>query len=115
MLSADHNLTVGKVRSITGYQVKANLSSGELLQSLQDLFTDPIIELGVANKSLLDDLALFPDSPDLAIMVGFKPGVTDNAAQAALDGLRTLFTGQNVAQIATTMTYLFWDLSLIHI
>ena len=44
MLSADHNLAVGKIRSITGYQVKANLSSGELLQSLQDLFTDPIIE-----------------------------------------------------------------------
>ena len=110
MLSADHNLTVGKIRSITGYQVKANLSSGELLQSLQNLFTDPIIELGVVNKSLLDDLALFPDAPDLAIMVGFKPGVTDNAAQAALDGLLTLFPEQKEAQIATTMTYLFWDI-----
>ena len=44
MLSADHGLSVGKVRSITGYQVKAKLSSTELLQSLQDLFTDPIIE-----------------------------------------------------------------------
>ena len=110
MLSADHNLAVGKIRSITGCQVKANLSSDELLQSLQDLFTDPIIELGVANKSLLDDLALFPDAPDLAIMVGFKPGVTDNAAQAALDGLLTLFPEQKDAQIATTMAYLFWDI-----
>jgi len=110
MLSADHNLAVGQVRSITGYQIKSNLSPDELLQGLQDLFTDPIIELGVANKSLLDDPTLFPDSPDLAIMVGFKPGVTDNAAQAALDGLLTLFPEQNDAQIATTMTYLFWDL-----
>ena len=110
MLSADHNLTVGQVRSITGYQIKANLSSDELLQGLQNLFTDPIIELGVANKSLLDDSTLFPDSPELAIMVGFKPGVTDNAAQAALDGLLTIFPEQNDAQIATTMTYLFWDL-----
>ena len=110
MLSADHNLTVGQVRSITGYQIKSNLSPDELLQGLQNLFTDPIIELGVANKSLLDDPTLFPDGPDLAIMVGFKPGVTDNAAQAALDGLLTLFPEQNDAQIATTMTYLFWDL-----
>ena len=110
MLSADHNLTVGQVRSITGYQIKSNLSPDELLHGLQNLFTDPIIELGVANKSLLDDPTLFADGPDLAIMVGFKPGVTDNAAQAALDGLLTLFPEQNDAQIATTMTYLFWDL-----
>ena len=109
MLAADHNLSVGKVRSITGYQVKANLSPSELLQSLQDLFTDPIIELGTANKSLLDDKSLFPEPPELAIMVGFKPGVTDNAAQAALDGFYTLFPAQKDAQIATTMTYLFWD------
>ncbi len=110
MLSADHGLTVGKVRSITGYQVKANLSSSELLQSLQDLFTDPIIEQGAANNSLLDNAELFPNHPNLAIMVGFKPGVTDNAAQAALDGFHTLFPEQTDAQIATTMTYLFWDL-----
>ena len=110
MLSADHNLTVGQVRSITGYQIKANLSSDEILQGLQNLFTDPIIELGVANKSLLDDSTLFANKPDLAIMVGFKPGVTDNAAQAALDGLLTLFPRQKDAQIATTMTYLFWDI-----
>jgi len=110
MLSADHGLSVGKVRSITGYQVKAKLSSAELLQSLQDLFTDPIIEQGSANNSLLDNHEIFPNPPDLAIMVGFKPGVTDNAAQAALDGFHTLFPEQKDAQIATTMTYMFWDL-----
>ena len=110
MLSADHDLSVGKVRSITGYQVKANLTPSELLQSLQDLFTDPIIEQGAANNSLLDNHELFPNRHDLAIMVGFKPGVTDNAAQAALDGFHTLFPEQTNAQIATTMTYLFWDL-----
>ena len=109
MLSADHNLTVGKVRSITGYQIKAEMTSDQLLNSLQNLFTDPIIEEGVANKSLLDEPSLFPEGPDLAIMVGFKPGVTDNAALAALDGFLTLFPEQTDAQIATTMTYLFWD------
>ncbi|MEE3083419.1 MAG: phosphoribosylformylglycinamidine synthase subunit PurL [Candidatus Thermoplasmatota archaeon] len=111
MLATDHNISIGQIRSITGYQVKANLSSTELLQSLQDLFTDPIIEHGTVNQSLLDEPNLFPNPPDLAIMVGFKPGVTDNAAQAALDGLLTLFPEQiGKASIATTMTYVFWDI-----
>tara|TARA_B100000405_G_scaffold21488_1_gene16142 strand:+ start:206 stop:3235 length:3030 start_codon:yes stop_codon:yes gene_type:complete len=110
MLSADHNLTIETVRSITGYQVKAKLSAEQLLQSLQDLFTDPIIEQGTVNNSLLDVSEIFPEKPDLAIMIGFKPGVTDNAAQAALDGLLTLFPDQEDAQISTTMTYLFWGL-----
>jgi len=111
MLATDHNLSFGHIRSITGYQVKANLSSIQLLQSLQDLFTDPIIEHGTVNQSLLDDPTFFPTAPDLAIMVGFKPGVTDNAAQAALDGLLTLFPEQRGnANIATTMTYVFWNI-----
>ena len=109
MLLADHNLKIGSVRSITGYQVKADLSGEQLLQSLQDLFTDPIIEQGTVNNSLLDVDEIFPNKPELAIMIGFKPGVTDNAAQAALDGLHTLFPEQENAQISTTMTYLFWD------
>ena len=78
MLSADHNLTIETVRSITGYQVKAKLSAEQLLQSLQDLFTDPIIEQGTVNNSLLDVSEIFPEKPDLAIMIGFKPGVTDS-------------------------------------
>ncbi|MED5486535.1 MAG: AIR synthase-related protein [Candidatus Thermoplasmatota archaeon] len=110
MLAADHSLFVEKIRSITGYQVKANLTPDQLLHSLQDLFTDPIIETGTVNKSLLDDSTTYPGKPQLAIMVGFKPGVTDNAAQAALDGLHTLFPNLDGAEISTTMTYLFWGL-----
>ncbi len=111
MLAADYDTSIGRIRSISGYQVKASLPAAELLQSLQDLFTDPIIEHGTINQSLLDDPTFFPDAPDLAIMIGFKPGVTDNAAQAALDGLCTLFPSQSgTAEVATTMTYLFWDL-----
>ena len=111
MLAADYDVSIGRIRSISGYLVKANLPAAELLQSLQDLFTDPIIEHGAINQSLLDDPTFFPDAPDLAIMIGFKPGVTDNAAQAALDGLCTLFPSlSGTAEVATTMTYLFWDL-----
>ncbi|MDP6906072.1 MAG: phosphoribosylformylglycinamidine synthase subunit PurL [Candidatus Thalassarchaeaceae archaeon] len=111
MLANDHNLSFDKIRSITGYQVKANLSAKQLLESLQNLFTDPIIEHGSVNQSLLDDPNFFPTAPDAAIMVGFKPGVTDNAAQAALDGLTTLYPDQSKsANIATTMTFLFWGL-----
>ena len=111
MLSTDHNLSIGKIRSITGYLVKGNLSTNQLLQTLQDLFTDPIIEHGAINQSLLDNPEFFPTAPDVAIMVGFKPGVTDNAGQAALDGLLTLFPDKaDHANVATTMTYLFWDI-----
>lgn len=110
-LAADHGIKVGAIRSIIGYQVKAQLTGQQLLRSLRDLFTDPIIEHGMVNQSLLDDASFFPKSPEVAIMIGYKPGVTDNAAQAALDGLVTLFPEQKgMVEIATTMTYLFWDL-----
>jgi len=111
MLAVDHGIPVGTVRSIVGYQVQANLTGQQLLRALRDLFTDPIIEHGMVNQSLLDDAAFFPESPEIAIMIGYKPGVTDNAAQAALDGLVTLFPEQKgAAEIATTMTYMFWGL-----
>ena len=111
MLSTDHNIQVERIASITGYQVKAQLTGEQLLQSLQDLFCDPIIEHGMVNQSLLDTDGFFDTAPEMAIMIGFKPGVTDNAAQAALDGLCTLFPDQSgTAQVATTMTYLFWGL-----
>ena len=47
--------------------------------------------------------------PEIAITVGFKPGVTDNAGQAGLDGLTTIFPeASDKSQVSTTMTYLFW-------
>ena len=76
---------------------------------VSDLFCDPIIEHGAVNQYILNDTNIFPQKPDVAIQIGFKPGVTDNAAQAGLDGLKTLFPSEaEDAEVSTTMTYIFY-------
>lgn len=110
-LHTDHGLLIGEVRSITGYLIKANLTEDQQQQMVTDLFCDPIIEHGVVNKKLLNNKEIFAERPDLVIQIGFKPGVTDNAAQASLDGLHTLFPNDvSDAQVSTTMTYTFYGL-----
>ncbi len=89
-LAVDHGIHLEKVRSITGYHVKADLSDKQLERMVSNLFCDPVIEHGSVNQAMLNDPSLFPKPPDMVIQIGFKPGVTDNAAQAGLDGLRTL-------------------------
>lgn len=90
-LLQDLDLNVERVRSICGFVVRSPLDTTALGERVDDLFVDPIIEVGRLGSAWLSDEALFPETPDLVITVGFKPGVTDNAGSAALDGLRTLF------------------------
>jgi len=112
MLESDYAVSVNKVRVILGYQVKSDISKKEATKAVYDLFADPVIEYGALETSFLDNKELFPVSPQIAITVGFKPGVTDNAGQAGLDGLQTIFPNiSKFSQIATTMTYLFWGVS----
>lgn len=112
MLESDYAVSVSKVRVILGYQVKSDISKKEATKAIYDLFADPVIEYGALETSFLDNKELFPVSPQIAITVGFKPGVTDNAGQAGLDGLQTIFPNiSKFSQIATTMTYLFWGVS----
>jgi len=111
MLAADHGIKVGGVRVNLGYLIKAEMSQDEVERSVYDLFADPVIEIGSSSKALLDSNDLFPHTPEAVIQVGFKPGVTDNAGQAGLDGLITLYprlAGQS--QVATSRTYMFWGL-----
>nr|AIE99664.1 phosphoribosylformylglycinamidine synthase (purL) [uncultured marine group II/III euryarchaeote KM3_115_D04] len=108
-LESDHGILIDDVRSITGYLVKADLTDDQLEQMVTDLFCDPVIEHGAANSAMLDNPSLFANPPQMAIQIGFKPGVTDNAGQAGLDGLQTLFPQHTKnAEVATTMTYLFY-------
>ena len=110
-LSSDHGLEISEVRSITGYLVKGNFNETHHQKMISDLFCDPIIEYGVVNQHILNDSNIFSQKPDAAIQIGFKPGVTDNAAQAGLDGLKTLFPSEsNDAEVSTTMTYTFYGL-----
>ena len=105
MLFADHAIQVESVRVILGYQVRADLSESEAASLVYNLFADPVSQLGSSNSRLLDS---FPTTPDAAIQVGYKPGVTDNPGQAALDGLSTLFPSHESALVATFRTYAFW-------
>ena len=105
VLVSDAGIAVADVRVILGYHVRGNLTEDECKRSLYDLFADPIIETASYGDPLLSS---FQDPPDLAIQVGFKPGVTDNSAQAALDGLSTIFEHHSDCIIATTKTYAIW-------
>ena len=105
MLASDHGISVGRVRVILGYQVLGELTDEEAERTVYDLFADPIIETGRTGDTLL---STFPEPPEIAIQVGFKPGVTDNSGQAGLDGLTTIFPHHGTAQVATTRTYAFW-------
>jgi len=110
MLAADHGIEVGDVRVSLGYQVQAEMTPEQIERTVYDLFADPVIEQASCNGVLLEITGIFPSTPEAAIQVGFKPGVTDNAGQAGLDGLLTLYPKlRNAAQVATSRTYMFWD------
>ena len=51
---ADHGIDVGKVRSIRGYLIRSQYDASEIEPHVQDIFSDPIIEYGVTNTSLLE-------------------------------------------------------------
>jgi len=105
MLKADHGIEIDSVRVILGYQVKSDISDSDAEDLIYDLFADPVIEIGSKDSRMLDG---FSTHPEVAIQVGFKPGVTDNSGQAGLDGLKTLFPKQSSAKVATFTTYAFW-------
>ncbi len=107
MLSSDHGIYVERVRVILSYKVIAELTDKEAQFLIYDLFADPVIETASLDSRILDT---FETSPETAIQIGFKPGVTDNPGQAGLDGLKTLFPELSEAKVATFKTYAFWGL-----
>ena len=109
-LFADHNIDVGKVRSIRGYLIRSQYNASEIEPRVQDIFSDPIIEFGATNTSLLEDKNFFPNAPSLTVTVGFKPGVTDNPGAAANDGFKILFP-DGESSISTYISYAFLELS----
>jgi phosphoribosylformylglycinamidine synthase II len=108
-LMADHGLAVGEVRSICGYLIDGSTSAEAISSRVEDLFADPIIEVGATNTTLLAT-DLFPTPPEGVVSVGFKPGVTDNPGKAATDGFLTLFPEDTSARISTYITYAFFGL-----
>ena len=107
-LESDHSVTIGSVRSTLGYLVKGDFTEDEKNRAATELFSDPVLEVVTVNSSILES-SKFTSLPDISILIGFKPGVTDNRAQAALDGLQTLFPNHQQMAVSTTIGYHFWD------
>ena len=108
-LESDHSIIIGQVRSTLGYLVKGDFTDREKDRAATELFSDPILEEITVNSSILN-ASKFTSLPDISILIGFKPGVTDNRAQAALDGLHTLFPNHQQMAVSTTIGYHFWDI-----
>jgi len=100
-------INVKTIRTSLGYTIQGDLNQEERENAAIDLFSDPIIEHhsldGTIAAGILPDLG----HSDITIQVGFKPGVTDNRAMAAEDGLRTLFPRKKT-NVASTISYHFW-------
>ena len=112
-LMADHNIKVEEVRSINGFLVKSDIEKSEITTRVNDLFSDPIIEEVLTDTLFLSSSEHFPTTPDAAITIGFKPGVTDNPGSAAFDGFKTIFPHhehQTDSSISTYHTYIFFGL-----
>ena len=107
-LAADYNIDISTVRSIVGFLISSDIDSIQIGERVDDVFADPIIEESSTNTLHLNNSELFPQSPDMVITIGFKPGVTDNPGKAALDGFLTIFPDAGVgARVSTYITYVF--------
>ena len=106
-LPKEIEIDVKTIRTSLGYTIQGDLTEEEIENAAKDLFSDPIIEHYSLDGSIA--AGLLPDlgHSDITIQVGFKPGVTDNRAMAAEDGLRTLFPGRKT-KVASTISYHFW-------
>jgi len=108
-LASDHNIDISSIRTIVGFLVKSDIETGNIASRVDDLFSDPIIEEGITNSLQLENVDLFPQPPEMVITVGFKPGVTDNPGNAALDGFRTIFPEADPdSKVSTYITYAFF-------
>ena len=82
-LQADHNVEIQEVRSIVGFLIDSEISSEEISERADDIFADPIIEVSATDDLHLNNSELFPESPDIVVTIGFKPGVTDNPGKSS--------------------------------
>ena len=62
-LIADHGIDVGIVRSICGYLIRSKYDASSITPRVQDIFSDPIIEFGAVDTTLIQDATFFPHTP----------------------------------------------------
>ena len=77
------HLQVEEVRTIDVYTVDAALSGKELEQAADGPFSDPVIQEWSVDRPLAAGF-------DVAVEVGFRPGVTDNVGRTAREAIEYL-------------------------
>jgi phosphoribosylformylglycinamidine synthase len=94
-------LEVDRVRTRDVYRIEADLRDGEAERILHE-FTDPVSQVGALGR--VEDGAF-----DVAVSVGYKPGVTDPVGKSALVAVRDTL-GRDLeadAAVYTSTLYLF--------
>ncbi|MDI6800179.1 MAG: phosphoribosylformylglycinamidine synthase subunit PurL [Actinomycetota bacterium] len=81
-ISEDLMIDVDGVRTVEVYTIAADFAEADIIRIKDELLTDPVIQIS-------SERALFSDF-DLAIEVGYKPGVTDNVAMTTKEGIADL-------------------------
>lgn len=84
-LAEDLGIVVDDVRAIDIYTISAALSPEDLERVRVELFTDPIIQVSVCNRSWAH--TFLEGQYDYVIEVGFLPGVTDNIGKSSAEGI----------------------------
>ncbi len=98
-------LDVAAVRTRDIYTFDADLS-GEELARIAAEFTDPVIQLGGSPRLEADD----PPGWDWMIIIGFKPGVTDNVGRTSRTAVAALL-GRPLAEDEGVYTSTAWVLA----
>ena len=90
--------SVDKICSAHVYLLDGDLTRKDLDILGRELFTDPVIQYFACNETPIDDFSYI-------VEVGYKPGVTDNTAQTAAEGIIDIL-GKNV-HVYTVRQYTF--------
>ncbi|MHB0977598.1 MAG: phosphoribosylformylglycinamidine synthase subunit PurL [Candidatus Aquicultorales bacterium] len=95
-ISEDLQIEVDRVRTVQVYTITPDLPAQKVALVAAELFTDPITQRYSINTPLVDDC-------DVAVEVGFKPGVTDNVGATSVEGIEDLL-GTGFAEGETVHT-----------
>ncbi len=92
--------SVKSVRTIDVYKIETNLTKTEANFLGNELFSDPVIQKYSVNRPLASDFKWI-------VEVGFKPGVTDNVAITAEEGISDMLRKKFKGSVHTAKQYLF--------
>lgn len=93
--------SVRAARVISVYLVDAELSDEEANKIAAGLFSDPVVQQFSVNKPLFE-----PSKFSFAISVGFRPGVKDNAGDAAKEAIEDLLSKKLPGEVYTSKNYI---------